>query len=348
MNAAVVYAPGDMRIEERPHPVPRAGEVLVRIAKVGICGSDVHYYFEGGLGVHKVKQPIILGHECAGEVVGAGPGVERLALGDRVVIEPGVPCGQCEFCRQGKYNDCQSMHFMATPPVDGAFCEYVAWPEAYCYRMPDSMTFAEGAMIEPLAVAVYSVDLADIAIGQSVAILGSAAIGLFTLQCARLAGAGKIIVTDLMPERLEAAQRFGADVVIDASEGNVPERVLAETDGLGADVVLEAAGSLHTMAQSVHTVKPGGTVVIIGICPEDVIPIDFGAARRREVTYKFVRRYRHAFDRGVGLVAAGRVDARSMVTHNYPFAEITDAFDLVKDCRDHVLKATVQVDPDAE
>lgn len=343
MRAAVVYKAQDMRFEERPDPEPRAGEVVVRIAKVGVCGSDVHYYFAGGLGVHKVKEPIILGHECAGEVVEAGQGVERLKVGDRVVIEPGVPCGKCSFCREGKYNICQSMRFMATPPVDGAFCHYVAWPEAYCYPMPEGMTYAEAAMIEPLAVGVFAVDLGEMKSGYSVVILGAAAIGLFTLQCARLAGAGKTVVTDVLPERLEQAKRFGADGVVNAAEEDVPQRVKDETEGMGAEIVFEAAGNAHTMKQAVDLVKPGGTIVVIGICPEDVIPINFGNSRRREVTYKFVRRYKHVFKRSIDLAARGRVDAKSMVTHNFPFDKIADAFDLAKSCRDNVLKATVQI-----
>lgn len=343
MRAAVVYKAQDMRFEERPDPEPQQGEVLVRMGKVGVCGSDVHYYFAGGLGVHKVKQPIILGHECAGDVVALGPGVQRLQVGDRVVIEPGVPCGKCVFCREGKYNICQSMHFMATPPVDGALCDYIAWPEAYCYSMPESMTYAEGAMIEPLAVGIFALDLSEIKSGYSVVILGSAAIGLFTLQCARLAGAGKTIVTDVLPARLEQAKRFGADVVVNAAEEDVVKRIKDETEGLGAEVVFEAAGNAHTMKQAVDLVKPGGVIVVIGICPDDVIPINFGNSRRREVTYKFVRRYKHVFKRAVDLVARGRVDAKSMVTHNFPFDKITDAFDLAKSCNDNVLKATVQV-----
>ena len=343
MRAAVVYQAQDMRVEERPDPTPREDEVLVKVGKVGVCGSDVHYWHAGALGANQIKEPIILGHEVAGEVVGLGPGVERLAVGDRVVMEPGVPCGKCQFCREGRYNTCQHMHFMATPPVNGCLCDYVAWPEAWCYPMPEGMTYAEGAMIEPTAVAVFSVDLAEMNTGYSVAILGSASIGLLTLQCARVAGAGKVIVTDVIPTRLDWAKRLGADVAIDARADDVPVRVKDETDGMGADVVFEAAGTAVTTQQAVDVVKPGGVIVVIGICQQDVIPMNFGNARRREATLKFVRRYRHVFGRSIDMIARGHIDARSLVTHNFPFDRITDAFQLAKDARDNVLKATVQV-----
>ena len=284
-----------------------------------------------------------MGHECAGEVVEVGPSVERLEVGDRVVIEPGVPCGKCTFCREGSYNNCDDMYFMATPPDDGAFCEYVVWPEAYCYAMPDGMTYTEGAMIEPLAVAVYAVDLCAMKPGASVAILGSAAIGLLTLQCARCAGAGRTIVTDVLPDRLEIARELGADVTINAAEEDVAERVMEETGGLGAQIVFEAAGAPATMKQAVYLARPGGMIVIIGICQEDVIPIDFGTSRRREVTYQFVRRYRHVFEKSIDLVARGRVDVKSLVTHNFALDDIHEAFDVVKHCRDGVLKATVEI-----
>ncbi len=343
MRAAVVYKPQDMRIDERPDPTPQEGEVLVKVAKVGVCGSDVHYWHAGGLGVHKIKDPIILGHEVAGEVVGVGPGVERLKIGDRVVMEPGVPCGKCLFCREGKYNICQSMRFMATPPVNGCLCDLVAWPEAWCYPMPDGMTYAQGAMIEPAAVGVFSVDLADMKAGYNVAILGSAAIGLLTLQCARLAGAGKVIVTDVIPERLARAKEMGADVTINAMQEDAPARIKEETGGLGCEVVFEAAGTHVTTQQTVDCIKPGGTIVVIGICQEDVIPMNFGNSRRREITYKFVRRYKHVFPRTIDLVASGKIDTDSLVTHNFPFDQISEAFETARDARDHALKVTVEV-----
>jgi len=339
----VVHKAQDLRLEERSDPRPSAGEALVKIAKVGVCGSDVHYYFDGGIGTRLVKEPIVLGHECAGEVVEVGPGAEGLKVGERVVIEPGVPCGKCVFCREGAYNNCDHMYFMATPPDDGAFCEYVAWPAAYCYAMPDGMTYTEGAMIEPLAVAVYSVDLCAMKPGASVVILGSAAIGLLTLQCARCAGAGRIIVTDVLPQRLEVAKQLGADVTINAAEEEVAERVMEETGRLGAEIVFEAAGTPATMKQVAYLARPGGKIVIIGICQEDVIPIDFGASRRREVTYQFVRRYRHVFEKSIELVARGRIDVASLVTHNFTLDDIHGAFEVVKHCRDGVLKATVEI-----
>ncbi len=343
MKAAVLRAPGRLVIEERPEPTPGPGEVLARIAEVGVCGSDVHYWHEGGLGARRVTGPLILGHETAGEVVALGPGADRLRVGDRVVLEPGVPCGQCVFCRRGEYNLCQDIRFMATPPVDGCLCEFVAWPQDWCYPMPDGMSYAAGALIEPAAVAVFALHLAALRPAASVAILGSSTIGLLTLQCARLAGAGKVIVTDVIPERLERARRFGADAVVDARGEDVPARIAALTDGLGADVVFEAAGAEATMQQCVNCARPGGDIVVIGICPQDVLPINLGDARRRAVRLQFVRRYRHVFPDAIDLAASGRLQLEPLVTHRFPLERVTEAFETALAGGGDVLKVVVEV-----
>jgi L-iditol 2-dehydrogenase len=308
---------------------------------VGICGSDVHCHHKGGIGIHPVSRPMILGHECAGDVAAVGGAVERLKVGDRVVAEPAVPCGHCKLCHEGRYNLCAKIRCMGTPPTDGCFCEYVAWPERFTFAIPPRLSYDEAALMEPLAVAVYSVDLAAARVQASVAILGAASVGLLTLAVARKAGAGKTFIIDRIAERLEFARRLGAAEAIHFGECDPVKLVREDTGGLGADVVFEASGSPGAVKQATELAAPGGTLVVIGIYPEDVVPFNFGASRRKELTIKFVRRYRHVFARAVEMAASGAIDLEHFVTHRFPLARITEAFDLVRDCRDGVVKAVI-------
>ncbi len=342
MKAAVLYKARDIRIEERPAPTLRPTDVLIKVRAVGICGSDVHYYHHGGMGIHTVRQPVILGHECSGDVVAVGAAVERFKAGDRVVAEPGVPCRRCKHCYEGRYNLCSKVHFMGTPPVDGCLCELIAWPEDFTFHIPQHMSYEEASLMEPLVVGIYSVDMSGMRVHASVAILGAASVGLLTLAVAKRAGAGKAFIIDRIPERLAFAEKLGADEAINFTEADPVKVVQEETGGTGVDVVFEAAGSPAAVKQTTDLVGAAGTIVLIGICGEDVIPFNFGMLRRKEITLKPVRRYRHVFPRAIAMAASGAVNLKALVTHTFPLSQIAEAFDLTRECRDGVLKAVVK------
>jgi len=342
MKAAVLYKEQDIQIEERPDPTPGSKEVLVRVKAVGVCGSDVHYYWSGGLGAHKVESPIILGHECAGEIVELGPDVTEFEVGQHVVLEPGVPCRVCEYCRSGRYNICRSMEFMGTPPVDGCFCELVAWPIDFVFPVSKEIAFDEASLAEPLAVGVYAADMAEILAGQSAAVLGSSTIGLLTLEAAIRAGIEQTFISDMVPNRLELAKKLGADFAINFKDEDVKSVIMEHTNGQGVDVVFEAAGHPSSFKQTVELVRPGGLIILIGICQEDVIPFDFGNARRREATIKSVRRYCNVYPRAMRMLENGRFNVKDLITHEFPLDRVAEALELVHHSADGVLKAVVK------
>ncbi|WP_327158884.1 alcohol dehydrogenase catalytic domain-containing protein [Streptomyces tubercidicus] len=210
MRAAVLHGPGQLSLAERPVPEPGPGEVLVRVEAVGTCGSDVHYYRHGRIGDFVVREPLVLGHEAAGTVVACGPGADPRRMGRRVSIEPGTPCGSCGECRPGRYNLCPDMRFLATPPVDGAFCEYLAVHQDFAHEVPDCLTIEDAALLEPLSVAVWACRKARVAPGDRVLITGAGPIGLVTAQTARAFGAREVMVTDVLPHRLAMARAAGA------------------------------------------------------------------------------------------------------------------------------------------
>ena len=264
MKAAFLYKPGDVRIEKIDIPKIETDDVLIKIKAVGICGSDIHYFKHGNIGDCIVKEPLILGHEAAGEIVEVGENAKNWKVGDRVTIEPGVPCRKCNFCREGRYNLCKDVIFMATPPINGAFTEYIAYPEDFLFRLPDNLSYEEGAMMEPLSVGVYSAKRGNVEPGKTVAILGMGTIGLVTLQAARAFGASKIIVTDIEQSRLDFAKELGADYALNAREDiNILNKISNFAQN-GVDVTIETAGEATTCQQCISIVKKGGTVVLVG------------------------------------------------------------------------------------
>jgi len=343
MKAAVLQRAHVMTMEQRTRPAPGPGEALVRVRAVGICGSDVHYYTHGRIGAFVVESPLVLGHEMAGTIEELGPGVTTRAVGQRVAVEPGVPDRVCEFCRAGRYNLCPNVRFMATPPVDGAFTEYVVMPADFVFPLPDDVTLEEGAMIEPLSVGVYAIHRSGLRAGQDVVVLGAGPIGLVTLQVARAAGAGSITVVDLDAHRLEVAMTIGASAAIDASREDAGRRIAELTGGRGADVVFEAAGSPKTAALAVRAARRGGRVTMIGLPPEDNFPYPLVEAMAKEVDIVTVFRYANVYPAAIALVAAGRVDVKSLITHRFPLEQAERALQLSDRREDGVVKALVEV-----
>lgn len=344
MKAAVLHRPNDVRLDEVPVPTPAPGEVLVRIRAVGVCGSDVHYYKEGRIGAYVVDKPLILGHESAGEVVAVGPGVRGVAVGARVAIEPGVPCRRCRQCLRGRYNLCPRVTFMATPPVDGAFVEYVAWPAEFVYPLPDTLSYAEGALMEPLAVGMHAVRRARLVPGATVLVLGAGPIGQLALVAANAAGAGQAIVADLEDGRLAMARRLDPRAVtVNPARQPLGEAVLAATAGEGADVVIEAAGSVRTVTQTIELVRRGGTVVWVGLPGEDPSPVSALEAIRKEVDILGVFRYANVYPDAIRLAASGKIQLSPLVTHRFPLEEVRRALDTVVEAKASAVKVLVEV-----
>ena len=263
-----------MEMREIEMPKIKDTEVLIKLEYVGICGSDVHYLEHGKIGDFVVEGDFILGHECAGTVVEVGKNVKTLKVGDKVALEPGQTCGQCEFCKTGKYNLCPDVEFLATPPYHGCLENYIAYPENMAFKLPDHITTKEGALIEPLAVGMHAAAQGNVKLGDSVVILGAGCIGLVTLLACKAYGATDITVVDVLQKRLDYAMRLGATRVINASNEDTIE-AYSKINPKGADVVIETAGSKVTIQQTACLVKTGGTVVLVGMAPEDIIEYNF-------------------------------------------------------------------------
>jgi L-iditol 2-dehydrogenase len=310
---------------------------------VGICGSDLHLYREGRIGDSVVEGPHVLGHEAAGQIVAIGADVDGFQVGDRVVVEPGLACGNCRWCRVGRYNLCPSVRFLGVPPTDGLMAGLVRVPARWVYHLPDALSDAEGAMIEPFAVGLQAVAEAGIQPGQTVVILGAGPIGLMVLQAARVRGAGTIVSIDLAERALAAANQLGAAVVVNPREADPLAVVRDLTGGDGADVVIEAIGASVTIRQTLDLVCRGGTVTLVGISSEPAVPLNVNRIVRRGVQVHSTFRYAHQYPVALGLAAAGRVDLLSPITHRFPLADAVAAFRFVDQNKRDVVKGVLEL-----
>jgi L-iditol 2-dehydrogenase len=326
MRVAVLSPELELTLEEREQPTPNADEVLVRMRSVGICGSDVHYYEHGRIGDYVVDSSLILGHESAGEVVAVGENVDDSRVGERVTLEPGVPCRRCEHCARGEYNLCPDVTFMATPPDDGAFAEYVAWPADFAYTLPDGVTLDEGALVEPLSVGVHVARRAEVGLGDTVLVTGCGPIGLLTMEAVRAAGATEVVVSDVVPEKLAFAEERGADLAIDVSENDLAAAVDDATDGRGVDVVVEASGAPPAVQGAFDAVRRGGSVVLVGLAPDADVPLDTNEIIDNELDVFGSFRYRNTYPAALDLLADGAVDVEGIVDFEATLGEVDSAF----------------------
>jgi len=344
MRAAGFFGLRDVRLIDVPRPGPPApGEVLVKVATVGICGSDHHYYNEGAIGGAIVDEGMIMGHEFSGWIAEIGSGVEHLQVGQLVAVEPAISCGTCEFCLRGHPNICPNVLFCGSPDHVGAMADYIRMPAETCFPLPEDMTPVEGAMLEPLGVAIHSVDLAHLKVGETVAVLGAGPIGLFTAAVARLAGAGAVYMTEPVATRRAFALEYAADAVFDPSSQDVVDAILRATAGRGVDVAFEAAGASETPDQAAKVTAPGGKVVVVGIPNDNTMTMTASVVRRKGLTIKVVRRMKHTYPRAIELVHSGSVDAARLATHLFPLDAVSSAFEVVNGYSDGVLRAVIQV-----
>ncbi len=344
MKSVYLHGVRDIRVHEEPIPkLTRPDEVLVKISTVGVCGSDCHFYDRGRIGRFVVSEPLILGHECAGEIVEVGKDVTHLAPGDLVCIEPGVPCRRCRRCREGRYNLCEvGVYFMAAPPRDqGAFREYLTWPADFVYKLPPGVSVEDGAMVEPLAVGLHACRRGEIRPGQSAAVLGAGPIGLLALQAAAAYGAYPVFATDVIDFRLDLVRRLGAEA-IDGREADVPQRIRELTDGKGADVVIETAGTVATIRQAMAAVRNGGVVVLVGLPPEDEANLAVMDMLQREYDVRPVFRYANCYPPALSLIAAGKIELAMLRTHEYPLAQAEEAMKKTIEGKAEAIKVLVR------
>lgn len=346
MKVAVMHGIGKIEMEEREIPKPKADEVLVKLEYVGICGSDLHYYETGAIGDFVVKPPFVLGHEPGGTVVEVGENVHHLKAGDRVALEPGKTCGQCEFCKQGKYNLCPDVVFFATPPVDGVFQEYVAHEANLCFKLPDNVSTLEGALIEPLAVGFHAAIQGDAHLGQKAVVMGSGCIGLVSMMALKARGVSEVYVVDIMDKRLEKALELGATAVINGAKEDVLERVKELTGGKGADLVIETAGTEITTRQAIHMVKKGATIVLVGYSKTGEMNLPVSMLLDKELTIKTVFRYRHIYPMAIDAVAAGKVNLKGIVTDIFTLDEAQKAMDYSVNNKADIVKAVIKIAED--
>ena len=340
---AILKVPGTMEIRPAEVPVPRDDEVLLKVEYVGICGSDIHGFESGPFIPPKdPNQEIGLGHECAGTVVGIGSKVTKFKIGDKVCIEPGVPCGKCRFCLEGKYNICPDVDFMATQPnYRGALTNYLCHPESFTFKLPDNMDALAGALVEPAAVGMHAALLAGVTPGKKIVILGAGCIGLMTLQACRCMGATDIVVVDIIPKRLEMAKKLGAMAVVNSIEEDMVTAAKKLVGELGADIVFETAGAQVTAKQTPEMVVRGGKIMIVGTIPGET-PINF-LKINREVSIQTVFRYANCYQLTIDAISSGRFDVKSMVTDSYDYQEVQRAFEESLSRKQDIIKGVIKI-----
>ncbi|MEP6797275.1 MAG: NAD(P)-dependent alcohol dehydrogenase [Lapillicoccus sp.] len=316
-RAAVMIELGKIVIEDRPEGDPGPQQAVVRVEAVGVCGSDTAYYKVGRIGDYIVDGPIILGHEVSGQVTQVGSAVTNVAVGDRVAVEPGTPCRNCRECQAGRYHLCPDLVFLATPPYDGALLEQLTIDARNLYRMPDAMTYEEGALLEPLSVGLWGCRRAHLEGGDDVLVTGAGPVGLLAAAAARALGAGTVTVTDVSDFRLGVAAAMGFGT----------ERSDAPGDS-SFDVLLECSGAPGVLARGMGRLRPAGRAAVIGLSKEESIGLPLSQLNVNELTLSLVNRYNHTWPLAIELVGSGRIDVAPLVTHHFPLAEAADALTL--------------------
>ena len=332
MKTIRLHGQRNLQLHDEPIPVPLSGQQLLKIHSVGICGSDLHWFSEQGIGDARLAVPLILGHEFSGITEN----------GQRVAVEPALSCGSCEYCLRGHPNLCPSVIFAGHGGQDGALRELMAWDTKCLFSLPDTLTDDDGAMLEPLGVAIHAVDLAHLRSGMSVAVLGCGPIGLLIVQLLKLSGVTNLIATDLLPHRLEAARALGAGHTILAENRRETEKsILSASSGRGVDLVFEASGSQDAVETAIEVIVPGGKLILVGIPSDDKTSFPASVARRKGLTIKLVRRMKHTYPRAIDLVARQLVDVRSLITHRFPLEQTAEAFNTAE--RREGLKIMIQI-----
>ncbi len=344
MRALVLEKQHELALRDIDLPMETGpGMVKIKLHTVGVCGSDVHYYTHGRIGPFVVNEPMVLGHEAAGTVVEVGTGVTSLRVGDRVCMEPGVPDPNSRASRLGMYNVDPAVTFWATPPVHGVLTPYVVHPANYTFKLPDNVSFAEGAMVEPFAVGMQAATKAKITPGDTAVVLGAGPIGTMVAIAALAGGCARAIVADLAQPKLDIAARYQGVIPVNIREKNVVAEVKRLTDDWGADVVFECSGSPNAWRSIAELPRPGGTIVVVGLPVE---PVDFDVADLsvKELRIESVFRYAHQYERAIALMASGRVDLKPLISETFGFEDSIKAFDRAVEARPTDVKLQIRME----
>ena len=337
---------GQRKIEMRRFPIPqiKPNELLVKMKHCGVCGSDVHGFASGGKLARIENDYFILGHEAAGEVVEIGSAVTGFSVGDLVALEPGMTCGECEYCKKGLYNLCPNVVFKSAN-VDGMLSEYLAHPASLCFKLAPNMTTLQGALIEPLAVGLHGAELAGAQLGMDAVVFGCGCIGLVTMLSLRAMGVSRIAMVDVMDIRLKKAKELGADLTINSIQEDVVQVIADWTNGRGTDVALDASGSPIAIGKTEKVVKRAGTIVLVGN-PSGPMTDEFSLARfvNREITLKGVFRYRNLYPTAIQAVAAGTIPVEKVADKVFSFTNTQQAFDESLDHKDTLVKAVIEIE----
>lgn len=348
MKAARLHGPRDIRIDDLTPPQNvGAGDVLLRVRAVGICGSDLHMYEDGRIGETTFDSPLILGHEFMGEIIAVGDGAhdghyQPLQVGQRVAVDPSTPCGACEMCEHGHPNLCPNHTFYGVYPTNGALCEQMIVHGHNCFPIPDSISNGAGTLLETLGVAIHAVDLGHLRVADSVAVIGCGPVGLLILRLAKLAGCAPLYAFDKFPWRVEKAREMGAQVW-NVDDVDAVAALQQATHGRGADVVFEAAWADHSIQMAVEMTRIGGRLVLVGIPGDDQLHMRHGMARRKGLTIMMARRMKHTYPRAIPLVTSGALALDDLISHHVPLEETPQAFDINAHYRDNVLKMIVDI-----
>ncbi|WP_339319180.1 NAD(P)-dependent alcohol dehydrogenase [Paenibacillus sp. FSL R10-2734] len=341
MNAAIMDKQLSISVKQIDIPVPKDNEALIKVYCIGICGSDVHYYEHGRIGRYVVKEPIILGHELAGEVVEVGKKVSNITVGDRVAVEPGVTCGHCDYCKSGRYNLCPDVAFLATPPVNGAWAEYIVMPSDYLFKLPDSMSYEEGAMLEPLSVGFHAMMRGKVQPFDRVLITGLGPIGLLAGQAAKLFGVSEIYGTDVVPFRRELAMDMGFTAALDPVNESVEQRLNELTGGSGVTLVVESSGNAQAMADTIKLVRRGGRIVFVGLPADGVIPMDMGQFIDAEIDAYGVFRYANTYPAAIQALQHSSLEIEKIVTHRFALTDTQEALEVARKEKDTSIKVMI-------
>lgn len=343
MKSACLSGLGKLELLELPVPqIQVADDVLVKVKSCGVCGSDIHYYRNGGIGDAKCKYPHFIGHEAAGVVEAVAPG-SHFKPGDRVAIEPGLPCGQCEWCKEELFNLCPKVKFLASPGMQGAFQEHILVKASQLFKIPDSISFDEAALLEPLGVAYHIIaELAELQFGETVAVFGAGPIGLLTLAFAKYSGASVAYITDPLDYRLQFAESYaGADGTIDPSSFDVVDSIMELTNGRGVDIAIDAAGTQQSVDHAMACATIGGRALLAGIPEVDILEYNPHLIRRKELRIFNVRRSNKALEQCIPLIEEGCMDIKPYTTHNFKLDQVAEAFDIAANYKDGVIKAMI-------
>lgn len=349
---STLTAPAPALVLERVHElslrdielpaIPGPDDLKIKVETVGICGSDVHYYTHGKIGPFVVEEPMVLGHEAAGTVVEVGSGVTGFKPGDRVCMEPGVPDLTSKASKLGLYNVDPSVTFWATPPIHGCLTPYVIHPAAFSFKLPDNVSFAEGALVEPFAVGLQAANKAKIAPGDIGLVIGSGPIGIMVALAALAGGCSRVFISDLVDEKLAIAARYPGITGVNVKREKLADVVKQATDGWGADVIFEASGSPRAYEGIFDLSRPGGCLVVVGM-PVNPISVDVVAAAAKEIRIETVFRYANVFDRAVNMISSGKVDLKPLISHTFTFQESIKAFERAAEARPTDVKLQIQL-----